>query len=199
MNGIMKKIIAATAAFLLLAGAALAQGSAVKYSVATSGPRAIGLRLGYGIDISYQHAISSKNMISAELGLPGFNSWHLDATFDWINPFGADIPWTSAKGSWNWYLGAGIGGGTSFATSIYSKDVSVRSTSGFFGLVGNVGLEYNFWFPLQLSVEWRPTIGVATNTTSTRVPETIQTKTSAGFYSEGLFSGAFAIGVRYLF
>lgn len=195
----MKKIFAALAAALLLAGAAFAQETSVKYPVETSGPRAVGLRLGYGINISYQHAISRDNMISADLGLPGFNSWSLSATYDWINPFGTEIPWTSAKGSWNWYLGAGVGGGTSFASSISSTGVSVKNTSGFFGLVGNLGLEYNFWFPLQLSVDWRPTFGVGLNTTRTQVPESVKTSTSAGFYGAGLVAGAFSIGVRYLF
>lgn len=30
----------------------------------------------------------------------------------------------------------------------------------FFGFVGQIGFEYKFWFPLQLSADLRPTFGI---------------------------------------
>lgn len=56
----MKKFILVLAATVLAAVAVSAQ------------PRAIGARLGYGIEISYQHSLGVDNMLSAELSFPGF-------------------------------------------------------------------------------------------------------------------------------
>lgn len=28
------------------------------------------------------------------------------------------------------------------------------------GAAGHIGIEYDFWFPFQLSLDWRPNIGV---------------------------------------
>ena len=33
--------------------------------------------------------------------------------------------------------------------------------AGFVGAAGRIGIEYDFWFPLQLSIDFRPTLGVA--------------------------------------
>ena len=56
-----------------------------------------------------------------------------------------------------------------------------------FGIVGQVGLEYTFWFPLQLSVDLRPQFGLAAGNGGAR------------FYSEGMFGFVPTIGVRYRF
>jgi len=45
----------------------------------------------------------------------------------------------------NWYAGLGATVGT------YSPDFGI-------GLVGQIGLEYNFNIPLQISLDWRPTL-----------------------------------------
>lgn len=49
------------------------------------------------------------------------------------------------------------------------------------GFVGNVGLEYTFWFPLQLSVDFRPRLMFG----------------DGGLRSDGPFT--LGIGVRYAF
>ena len=142
-------------------------------------PRAVGLRIGYGAEASYQHSMGENNMIQVELGLPGFNAIEAAATYDWLNPGGLMIPWEN-KGSWNWYAGVGAGVGYNWGTWWYSP-------YAFGGVAGRVGVEYNFWFPLQLSVDWRPVIGVEGN------------KYGVDFYADGLYSGAIAIGARYIF
>ena len=42
-------------------------------SAAVAQPRAIGLNIGYGIDVSYQHTLSSTNMIDLSVNLPAFS------------------------------------------------------------------------------------------------------------------------------
>lgn len=148
----MKKIILAAALVLGFALAASAQ------------PRAVGLRGGYGVEVSYQHTLGS-NFVEADLGLVG-NGFNLAATYNWnlVQP-----QWTE-KGEWNVYAGpgaaVGVGGGVNIAVA------------------GQVGLEYSFWFPLQLSLDIRPQLGVRTG------------GGAAGFYFGGWYP---ALGVRYKF
>ena len=58
--------------------------------------------------------------------------------------------WTP-RGSWAWYAGPGV----SLGTAHYND----KNGKFFAGIVGQVGLEYEFWFPLQLSVDLRPQFG----------------------------------------
>lgn len=160
----MKKI-------LLLAIVAM---SSIAFAAAQ--PRAIGVNLGYGIDLSYQQAIGDANMIDLSLNLPMFNGIGATATFDWINPFGTAIPWNN-QGEWNWSLGVGAGAGIH----------GFKQSFWYAGVVAHVGVEYNFWFPLQLSIDWRPNIGI----------EGIGD--AFGFYSRGIYMTGFSLGVRYLF
>ena len=122
---------------------------AVASLAAYAQPRAIGVRLGYGAEVSYEHQLG-QNMISLEVGVPGFNRLEAACTYDWIDPFGATVPWNE-KGEWHWYMG--VGG--AFQTTWTSPG------AGFVGAAGRFGIEYDFWFPLQLSIDFRPTLGVA--------------------------------------
>lgn len=144
-------------------------------AAAVAQPRAIGVNIGYGVDVSYQHSIGESNMVDLSVNIPAFNGIGATATYDWVNPFGTQIPW-DYKGDWNWNLGVGAGAG------IYGfKDPAV-----YVGAVGHVGVEYNFWFPLQLSVDWRPNIGIVT------------AHKMVDFNTSGLYTGI-TLGVRYLF
>ncbi len=159
-----KSLVVAAFLFVLGMASAIAQ------------PRAVGVRLGYGVEVSYQHSLSN-NMLSVDVGLPGFAGIEGAVTYDWINPFSTKIPWNN-KGEWNWSLG--VGGAVGFwwpASYNYA----------FVGVAGRVGVEYNFWFPLQLSVEWRPAFGPHFG------------KGGVGYYAGGLYAGGIAIGVRYKF
>ena len=127
--------------------AALVFGVAV---AATAQPRAVGGRLAYGVEASYQHY-----------------------TYNFMI---AQPAWT-ARGEWGFYAGPGA-----------SVGLDLIGRSEFvFGVVGQVGLEYTFWFPLQLSVDLRPQIGFAAGNGGAR------------FYTEGMFGFVPTIGVRYRF
>jgi hypothetical protein len=155
---------------LLIALFAIACGT-----MAYAQPRAIGGRLGYGAEFSYEHTLGSGNMVSLEVGAPGF--WGIEAacTHDWIDPFGATVPWNE-KGEWHWYMGVGGAGGYLFNVG----------GAGWVGAAGHIGIEYDFWFPFQLSLDWRPCIGV------TIVGDGV------GFNTGGLYDGI-TLGVRYKF
>ena len=147
------------------------------------GSRAIGGNLGGGLDFSYQIAVGDKNMIDIFAGFPwsatsayGFGVGG-GLSYDWLNPFNKPIPWDE-DGEWNWYIGLGAGGGT-----LLGKDTE-QGTGVYAGVLGHVGVEYNFEFPLQLSIDWRPTLGVYINGGSE-------------FYGPGLL--ALSLGVRYKF
>ncbi|XCF05251.1 hypothetical protein ABI125_11005 [Tamlana crocina] len=113
---------------------------------------AIGLRLGgsdgFGAEISYQHALGDNNRLEADLGLRNGNNYSafkLTGLYQWV--------WL-LDGDFNWYAGAGAG-----LTSFSGKNTldGVDGT-GFF-IAGNIGVEYNFDIPLQLSLDFRPEFG----------------------------------------
>lgn len=144
--------------------AALILGVAIS---ASAQPRAIGLRSGWGLDLSYQHSIGI-NFIEANVGVNNFNSFDGVAVFNFML---AQPAWTD-RGEWGIYAGPGAALG-----------MGLTSENNYFhlALAGMAGLEYTFWFPLQLSFDLRPQIG-------------------GGFGHEGLhFSIMPAFGVRYRF
>ena len=157
-----KSIILVAILAIVIVGSAIAQ------------PRAIGANLGYGIDLSYQHSLGEANMIDLSINIPFFEGIGATATYDWVNPFGAVIPW-DYEGQWNWNLGVGAGLG------IYG----FKAPAFYAGVVGHVGVSYDFWFPMQLSLDYRPNIGIVGGEGIT-------------FNTSGLYSGI-TLGVRYLF
>jgi hypothetical protein len=84
-----------------------------------------------------------------------FNRIHTDISFG--KGVGADVMWDflykpfDIEGEgFNWYVGAG--------PSIYIDDPF------FFGVSGEVGLEYQFKFPMVIGLDWRPTFWLIENT-----------------------------------
>lgn len=149
-------------------------------------PRAIGVNLGIGNGISYQHYLGENKMLDVSVSCPITllvgNSVGLGAmvTYDWINPFNAEIPW-DYEGQWNWYLGTGASAGA------YALFNSYYYTSWYAGAAVHIGIEYQFEFPLQLSFDYRPTIGLVDMGDGT-----------VGFGFDGFYTGI-SLGVRYLF
>ena len=147
-------------------------------------PRAIGANLGGSLGFSYQHGFGEANMLDVSVYTPiavgRGKAWGISGivTYDWIDPFGAKVPWND-KGEWHWYMGVGGAGGFFFG-----------GASGYVGAAGHFGIEYDFWFPLQLSIDWRPVIGCGI--------ATADNKTNAAFNTGGLYEGL-TIGVRYKF
>jgi hypothetical protein len=186
----MKKIL--SAAILLIATCTMVMAQ----------PRAIGGRFPLtGVGVSYQHQIGEKNMIQADidgnlwwgtLGIQG------TVTYNWL------IPLVSVNaGNLNLYPGVGIGGGIEWWNDyIYffqpGRHNYTWRNRGFLGVAGMIGIEWNFnKIPLQLSFEYRPLIGVDFSKLSEYYnnPEKIYTS----FYTNGLWTKAFAISVRYKF
>ncbi len=213
----MKKNLLLIAVLLLGATSAFAGGIIGK-------PRAVGGRIGTGFEGSYQHSLSEQNMITVDFGLiyPSMSfagaSWTLKypdghkekshsngngsgamigvegaATYDWINPGGLKIPW-SKRGEWNWYAGVGAD------IAYMHNNVGSNGANYFsFGATGRIGVEYNFWFPLQLSFDYRPTLGPAFGGYKWSDGYGTYHYSVATFNLTGLYAGAICLGVRYIF
>ena len=134
----MKKILLIAAMLLGFTVAAIAQ------------PRAVGLKLGWGAEASYQHTVKGANFIEATLGLNDFSSLNASAIYNFMI---AQPQWTD-KGEWGFYAGPGASLGMCML-----KDRSYFHLSA----AGMVGLEYTFWFPLQLSFDLKPQLGFGFN------------------------------------
>ena len=146
-------------------------------SVAFAQPRAIGGRVGYNVEFSYQHSLGDRMMMELTAGATNvWNPWgHLDvnAMFDWV---------FNINGGWNWYVGPGAGIG--FAYGRYWRDngyIPFRVNVG-----AQIGVEYQFDIPLNLSLDWRPMVNVLSF---------VQGNTYPLYYN---FAGV-ALGVRYRF
>ena len=119
--------------FLLVAAAIL--GMAV---VAAAQPRAIGVRIGYGAELSYQHTMGGENFGQLDLG------WSAGA----ISAGVAYDFQVAPLGPLNFFAGP----------QIYMSLVNVNDQTTFgLGAGAHLGLEYCFDFPLQLSLDWKPT------------------------------------------
>ena len=114
---------------------------------------AIGLRLGggdgFGAEVSYQRAVgTNNNRLEFDLGFRNdnnFDAFKLAALYQWV--------W-NIEGGFNWY--AGVGGGLG---SVDDKRNRGFDDGTFIFLAGDIGIEYNFDFPLLLSLDFRPEFG----------------------------------------
>ncbi len=112
-------------------------------------PKSIGGRLGnYGIDVSYEnYVMGGSDFLEFGLGLDnGFSTsaFHVDGIYNFMI---LEPDWTLV-GHWGCYAGPGA----SVAVWKNSDD----ENTVYAGFLGNVGLEYTFNFPLQLSIDFRP-------------------------------------------
>lgn len=114
--------------------------------------RAVGIGLGASETVSLQHCIYGQDNsffqldLGYHVGVPSSGMLCLTGTY---NILFWSPEWTSV-GKWNMYAGPGIRIGSDFSPL---KSFSV-------GLAGQVGIEYLFDFPLQLSVDLRPSFGI---------------------------------------
>ncbi|MFD2518584.1 hypothetical protein [Salinimicrobium flavum] len=141
----MKKLLALT---LCLFGFALSS------QAQTIADHALGLRLGdndgFGTEISYQHGLGENNRLELDLGWRDSNHYDgfkLTGLYQWV--------W-NIEGGFNWYVGAGAGVGT----RSFDDEHDHANDDDFFALLaGDIGIEYNFDFPLLISLDFRPEIG----------------------------------------
>ena len=162
----MKKVIVLTVLFV---------GAILSSQAQEISKNSIGLRLGdndgFGAEISYQRRLTPINRLEFDLGWR--NSDEVDAIklagmYQWV--------WNIDKGL-NWYAGAGGGIGS------WSYSNEGESNNGSFVLIsGNLGIEYQFDFPLQLTLDVRPEIYLL-----------------SGDYRETNFGPDLALGIRYRF
>lgn len=114
---------------------------------------ALGLRLGnnsgFGGEISYQKALSSNNRLELDLGWR--NSQSIDAAkligvYQWV--------W-EIQNNFNWYAGPGVGIGHWNYNGPGSSDPDGGT---FLVATGDIGIEYKFDIPIQISFDLRPEI-----------------------------------------
>ncbi len=140
-------------------------------TIAVAQPKALGVRIGYGVDLSYENYAGGSNFLEFELGLDnGYkaDAFHVDGVYNFMI---AAPDWTSA-GSWGFYGGPGA------SVSVFNGD---DANSVYAGIVGNLGLEYTFNIPLQISLDIRPRLMFG----------------NGGVWSDGILS--FGLGLRYAF
>ena len=162
----MKKVIVSAVLFV---------GAVLSSQAQDISKNSIGLRLGdndgFGAEISYLRRLTPINRLEFDLGWR--NSDEVDAIklagmHQWV--------WNIDKGL-NWYAGAGGGIGS----WRYSNEG--ESNNGTFVFIsGNLGIEYQFDFPLQLTLDVRPEIYLL-----------------SGDYRETNFGPDLALGIRYRF
>lgn len=190
----MKRTIIFLAVMLGLAAAAAAQ------------PKAAGVRIGTtGLEAVYLHNLSKDAFIEGNIGFDfGVDSGAGFKITGLYNVVCARPAWTNS-GSWAIYAGAGVSLGNVYDMVSYKVLDEKKSypDNGFMvALTGQVGLEYNFDFPLQLAVDMRPYLGMHINDGKFRIPETDMTvdyESKAGFYGNGLLGFIPTLSVRYRF
>jgi len=153
----MKKILILCLLALSTATTALAQ------------PRAIGVRIGYGLEASYQHAVGKTAFLEADFGV-----WQRGILGTLAFDFNV-----ASKDRFNFYVGPAVSLGN-WRTEALPDDV----TDFCAGVGAQIGAEYQFKRPITLSLDWRPTYYF----TQDRFDDT------HGFYGYSI-----ALGVRYRF
>lgn len=155
-------------------------------------PKSVGVRLGYYMEATYQHSLGRNFFIDANAGSSVLGDFKASSTVNGIiSTFNAP----AAKINLYWSAGLAMG---------YMVDLwNIRDFDedyfdyrfldhGFtFGFVPGFGAEFNFDFPLQISVDVRPVIGfhvVDTNGGST-----------VNFYNYGMFGFVPSVSFRYAF
>lgn len=164
----MKKVLLTA---FLLAGIALS-------AQAQDRRNALGLRLGdndgFGGEVSYQRDLSSNHRLELDLGWRDSDHWDavkLAGLYQWV--------W-NIEGGFDWY--AGVGGGVGSWSYDYDGPGPHDDDSGaFIFAAGDIGIEYNFDIPLQISLDLRPEIYFNDD------------------YRNDNFGADFGLGIRYKF
>ena len=114
---------------------------------------ALGLRFGdndgFGGELSYQRKLSNNNRLELDLGLRNgkfIDSFKLTGLYQWV--------W-NIEGGFNWYAGVGAGVG-SWNYNDNNKFVNDNNSNTFVFAAGDLGIEYNFDVPIQISLDIRP-------------------------------------------
>ena len=108
-------------------------------AVASAQPRALGLRVGYGGELSYQHSLPSA-FLEADLGFLGnAHGFYVSGMYDFI---------FANSGIANFYVGPGV------QVGVWNHEKASDFTAG---IGGQLGVEFEIpTIPLNLSLDWRP-------------------------------------------
>lgn len=123
--------------------------------VSNAQERAIGLRGGYGVEVTFQTPVNS-NRLELDLGMyGGGHGFNLSGIYQWVKPISA------FPEGFNWYYGVGAEVGIwSWDSYNYTTNKTENESNLALGIDGQIGIEYNFAdLPLQISVDWKPSIG----------------------------------------
>ena len=146
----MKKIV--LSAIMLIGLAFTAQAQEISKN-------ALGVRFGdsggFGGELSYQRGLSSTNRLELDLGWRNRSNFDNSGYDDKAVKLTGLYQWVwNIDGGFNWYVGVGGGVGN------YSYDYNGSSYSDTFAFAaGDIGIEYNFDFPLLVSLDFRPEFG----------------------------------------
>lgn len=117
---------------------------------------ALGLRFGsndgIGYEISYQRALKANNRLEVDLG------WRDDNKYNAVKLAGVYQWYWNIEGGFDWY--AGVGAGISSWNYEYGN---VKGDGTTLFVAGQIGIEYNFDIPLQISLDFRPEIYLNNN------------------------------------
>ncbi len=141
---------------------------------------ALGLRVGdndgFGGEISYQRGLATNNRLELDLGWrnsKNYDAMKLVGLYQWI--------W-NIDGGFNWYAGVGAGIGS----WSYNGPGDPDPDGGTFLLAaGDIGIEYVFDIPLQLSLDLRPELYFGDN--------------RSDFDDYNSFGPDIALGIRFTF
>lgn len=111
----------------------------------------IGIRAGWGAEVSYQRYVAPYNRVEATAGFNRYG-FSVEGIYQWMSDINS-----AESGEIKWYQGVGLGMGD-WSSSKFDKGFSI-------GLLGQVGIEYAFSsVPLLLSIDYRPGIYFAPET-----------------------------------
>lgn len=166
----------------------LLAGTLVAAAPAKAQPKAIGARFGWTTEVSYQHTFGP-GFFEVGFGVPGYRAGiALDGVYNWV----AYRNTSSKRNCFEFFLGGGLGLHTFFYKGNPSYDIYGNYVAGSgtytrvgFGVMGSIGVQYQFSIPLQIGVSWRPIFGGLFG------------NGYSGFYVPGLYDGGLAI--RYVF
>lgn len=120
---------------------------AISSTVALAQPRAIGLRVGYGVEASYQHSFGS-NFVEADLGFNGGikdrNATMLSAVYNFS---------IYEISNFEFYAGPGAQLGL---YTLRDGQTNKGSLGLGIGVAAQLGAEYHFKIPVNISIDWRP-------------------------------------------
>ena len=175
-------------------------------AIASAQPRSVGIRAGIkGLEASYTHKLDYKKFIEGNAGFDfSYNGKTGFKATGIYNVIWARPEWTK-KGRWILYAGAGASTGWVHDMCVQKEGderLGYMDAGFMIAALVQVGLEYNFDFPLQLALDVRPYLGIHVNDGRTfdKISDVKKSYGSTvGLYDNGLRGLIPSISVRYSF